>query len=276
MTERMPETYLFVPANRPDRFEKAMASGADRIILDLEDAVPLDGKDLARSALRDANLDWSRVLVRVNPPSTPFYVKDLMAIAGTKAAGIMIAKSETAADIDAVHQAIGRSIEVTPLIETAKGIDAIDEILCASGVTRVALGHLDMALDLGCSTDWDSLVLIRQKLVWRSRLFDKAAPIEGVTSNIDDNQVFEDTLIAKKFGFGAKLLIHPKQIDPTRRAFAPSVQEVAWASKVLTALEASKGAAVAVDGKMVDKPIEDAARRILMKNQFGVSVLQSK
>ena len=71
-------------------------------------------------------------------------------------------------------------------------------------------------------------------------------------------------------------MIHPKQIDPTRRAFAPSVQEVAWASKVLTALEASKGAAVAVDGKMVDKPIEDAARRILMKNQFGVSVLQSK
>ena len=85
-----------------------------------------------------------------------------------------------------------------------------------------------------------------------------------MTPNIDDDQVFSDTLLAKKFGFGAKLLIHPKQIAPTLRGFTPSDQEVTWAHKVLAALEASNGAAVAVDGKMVDKPVEDSARRILM------------
>jgi len=264
MTEPMPVTYLFVPANRPDRFEKARSAGADRIILDLEDAVPLDGKDIARAALIGAELDWSRVLVRVNPSSTTFFEDDLRAVAATQAAGIMIAKAETAADINMVSQTIGRPIDITPLIETAKGLNAVDELLCTAGVSRVAFGHLDMAVDLGCSTDWDGLVLARQTLVWRSRLHGKASPIEGVTPNIDDDQVFSDTLLAKKFGFGAKLLIHPKQIAPTLRGFTPSDQEVTWAHKVLAALEASNGAAVAVDGKMVDKPVEDSARRILM------------
>ncbi len=263
MTERLPVTYLFVPANRPDRFEKALATGADRIILDLEDAVPLDGKDVARAALVAAQLDWSRIVVRVNPSSTGFFYDDLRAVAATQAAGVMIAKAETAADINIVAQAIGRPIDITPLVETAAGLDAVDEMLCAAGVSRVAFGHLDMAVDLGCSTDWDSLVLARQTLVLRSRRHGKAAPIEGVTPHIDDEQVFADTLLAKKFGFGAKLLIHPKQIAPTLRAFAPSDQEVTWAHKVLAALAASNGAAVAVDGKMVDKPVEDAARRIL-------------
>ncbi|MEK9881180.1 MAG: hypothetical protein VW474_15445, partial [Paracoccaceae bacterium] len=95
------------------------------------------------------------------------------------------------------------------------------------------------------------------------RLNHKDPPIDSVTPAIDASEVFREAAFAKRFGFGGKLLIHPKQVEPTLKAFAPSDQEVEWARKVLAALENSYGSAVAVDGKMVDKPVEDAAKRVL-------------
>ncbi len=263
MGTKIPVTYLFVPADRPERYEKALASGSDRIIIDLEDAVRIDAKQAARMALRHADIDWERVVVRMNPAGSQFFEEDLLAVAETKVTTILLPKAERQSDIVDLLNALEREVEVIPQIETAKGLNELDQLLLAPCVRRVAFGHLDMAVDLGTANDWDSLVLARQTLVWRSRLHHKDPPIDSVTPAIDASEVFREAASAKRFGFGGKLLIHPKQVGPTLKAFAPSDQEVEWARKVLAALENSYGSAVAVDGKMVDKPVEDAAKRVL-------------
>jgi citrate lyase subunit beta/citryl-CoA lyase len=199
----------------------------------------------------------------MNPAGSQFFEEDLLAVAETKVTTILLPKAERQSDIVDLLNALEREVEVIPQIETAKGLNELDQLLLAPCVRRVAFGHLDMAVDLGTANDWDSLVLARQTLVWRSRLHHKDPPIDSVTPAIDASEVFREAASAKRFGFGGKLLIHPKQVEPTLKAFAPSDQEVEWARKVLAALENSYGSAVAVDGKMVDKPVEDAAKRVL-------------
>ncbi len=261
--ELLPITYLFVPADRPDRFAKAMAAGADRVILDLEDAVKPGAKPAAREALKAADLDWARVVVRINPVTTPFYADDIAAVAVTGAAGVMFPKAESSGDIAALRCAIGREIEVIPQIETAIGLDRIDDILRADGVRRVAFGHLDFAFDLGTSTDWDALMMIRQQIAWRSRVCGAGAPIDSVTPELTEDAVKADAAKARSYGFGGKLLIHPKQVEPTLAAFMPTEAETKWAQKVIDAVTVGRSGAITVDGRMVDKPVEDAARRIL-------------
>ncbi|SDD26790.1 citrate lyase subunit beta / citryl-CoA lyase [Ruegeria marina] len=259
---RTPVTYLFVPADRPERFAKAMGSGADRVILDLEDAVRPEAKPAARAAIRAAALDWPRVVVRVNPATTEFIADDLSAVAATGAMAVMLPKAEEPREVARVRDAIGREIEVIPQIETALGLERVDALLGAQGVRRVAFGHLDYALDLGCVPEWEALTLARQRLVWRSRLAGRDAPVDSVTPELDPARVAEDTARAKALGMGGKLLIHPAQVAPSAESFAPTEAELAWARRVLAAVAAGAGA-IAVDGRMVDKPVEDAARRIL-------------
>jgi len=152
---------------------------------------------------------------------------------------------------------------VIPQIETARGLADAGRLLALSGVERLAFGHLDFAVDLGAAPDWEAMLLARSTLVLQSRLAGRVAPIDSVTPDFgDDAGLTRETDAARRLGFGAKLLIHPRQVAIVRRAFAPSEAEVAWAQRVVAALDAASGGAVTVDGRMIDKPVVDAARQV--------------
>ena len=138
-------------------------------------------------------------------------------------------------------------------------------LLSAPGVRRAAFGHLDFALDLGCATDWGSLIFARSQLVFQSRLAGALPPIDGVTTDYQNAKVAaEDAAAARRLGFGGKLLIHPNQIAPVAAAFTPTASEIAWAEEVIAAGDGKRGA-VALDGKMIDKPVIESAQRILAR-----------
>ncbi|QVN23127.1 HpcH/HpaI aldolase/citrate lyase family protein [Burkholderia pyrrocinia] len=265
MTAASARSWLFVPGNRPERFGKARAAGADAVILDLEDAVPPAGKVAAREAVV-AHLDPARpVWVRVNAADTEWFADDVAAIAAHRGtAGVMLPKCETRAQIDAVLAHAHDGLALLPIVETARGIAGLDAVCAAPRVARVAFGTLDFQVDLGIDGDGEALNAFRSHIVLASRLAGLEPPIDGVSTVIDDPDAIErHARHARKFGFGGKLCIHPKQLDAVHRAYAWSDAEQAWARRVLDAVETSAGAAVALDGKMVDMPVILKARRIL-------------
>lgn len=267
-------SFLFVPGNRPERFAKALASGADAVIVDLEDAVPLDAKAAARDALVAAwpALDAAqraRLLVRVNPAGTPWHAADLAAVAQLPDLGaVMLPKAESAQQIEAVWRAAQRP--VLPLIESAEGVGQMDQIARAPGVLRLGLGHIDLQADLGmrCGLDEAELAPIRVALIVASRRAGLPSPVDGVTTATTDADVLaRDAQRSRRFGFGAKLCIHPAQVGGVHQALAPTEAECDWARRVLAAEITAGGGAFSVDGKMVDPPVLLLARKILQLSQ---------
>ncbi|MEY5099407.1 MAG: hypothetical protein RJA36_2126 [Pseudomonadota bacterium] len=260
-------SYLFVPADRIDRIGKALRSGADAVIVDLEDAVAPSAKPAARAALADwlASAGSAPVLVRVNAPQTPWFDDDLRLCALPSVRGIVLPKAEQAQQLARIAAAApGKAL--LPLIETAAGIDALRAIAACPGVQRLVFGSIDFQLDLGIEGDDDALLFFRSQLVLASRLAGLQAPVDGVTTAIGDEAVLTaDALRARRLGFGAKLCIHPAQVAAVNQAFTPAAAEVDWARRVLAAAQASGGAAVAVDGKMVDMPVLLRARTLLQR-----------
>ncbi|SIT08348.1 citrate lyase subunit beta / citryl-CoA lyase [Roseivivax lentus] len=262
----LPITYLFVPGDRPDRFEKALGSGADRVILDLEDAVRPEAKATAREAILGASLDWSRVVVRINDVASPYFNQDKTFLADLEAATVMVPKAETVDTLAWVAEATGREIEVLAQIETVRGLEAVPDLLSHPAARRAAFGHLDFALDLGAATDWEALLYARSRLVALSRLAGALPPVDSVTTDVQDEaRLREDAGAARRLGFGAKLLIHPAQVAPADEVFRPSDAERDWARRVLDVVAQGAAGAVAVDGKMIDKPVEEAAHRIFAR-----------
>lgn len=253
---------LFVPGDRPERFAKAMAAGADAVIIDLEDAVAPDAKEHARAGLAAALSGLAGsvpVLLRINARGTPWHAGDLAACAGLPIAGIVLPKAESGADCVAVGAATG--LPVVALVESALGLRNAEEIAVAS--CRIAFGSIDFAADLGIAHERDVLLPARFALAVAARLAGQAAPIDGVTTALRDEDVIaEDCRHAVAMGFGGKLIIHPAQIAAARKGFAPSEGECDWARRVLAAVEGG-AAAIAVDGAMVDAPVIARARRIL-------------
>jgi citrate lyase subunit beta / citryl-CoA lyase len=265
---------LFVPGNRPERFQKAAQSGADAIILDLEDAVPPAEKVSARDAIRQ---QWPQLLaldvplvVRVNAADSAAWPQDLAALAGLqRLAAVMVPKAESAEALRQAHEALS-GVAVLPLVESAAGYDALHHIAAAPGVLRLALGHIDFMADTGlqCSDDERELAPLRFAMAMASRLQRLAPAIDGVTVAIDDADALrEDTQRALRFGFGAKLCIHPRQVAGVHEAMAPSAEELDWARRVVAADTASGGAAVQLDGRMVDAPVVLRAQRLLARAQ---------
>lgn len=258
-------TYLFVPGDRPDRFGKAMDSGADRVILDLEDAVRPAAKGAARDAILAAGLDWSRAVVRVNDAASAHFADDLAFLGRCPAAAVLLPKAEDPAALAQLSAAAGREVELLAQVETARGLAALPAMLAAPGVTRAVFGHLDYALDLGAAPEWEALLHARSEIVYRSRLAGALPPVDSVTTELKDPEAaFRDAAAARRLGFGGKLLIHPAQVAPAARAFAPTEAERAWAERVIAALDGAAGA-VALDGRMIDRPVEAAARGILAR-----------
>lgn len=252
-------TFLFVPGTRPERFDKAAASGADIVVLDLEDAVAGSDKDEARTSV----VSWLRgnrnAVVRVNAHGTRHWDADIAAISATGAA-IMVPK----ADDPRVLAELAETVPVVALIETARGVLAARELSSVPGVVRTALGHIDLAAEIGVDPgERDALLMARSTLVFAAVAAGIDPPVDGVTTNLSDPKVLEsDVLYGKALGFSGKLCIHPSQIDTAASLFSPSSEEVAWAEKITASLPA-EGGVVSVDGHMVDPPVLARAARIL-------------
>jgi citrate lyase subunit beta/citryl-CoA lyase len=262
--------FLFVPGTRPERFNKALDSGANAVVLDLEDAVPEEDKELARNAIRTAWPTFSaeqknRLVIRSNSPGSKFYAADLILAQKLNVACILIPKSESQDQINGAALVLPNTA-IIPMIETAIGLDQLREIANSNHVIRLALGNLDLQADLGmvCDRDETQLQTARYQIVLASRLAQIAPPIDGVTPSTDDaERINRDAQRAKAMGFGGKLCIHPKQVALVKSAFMPSQEELAWAQQVIDADQASKGGAVKLDGRMIDRPVVLLAQRTL-------------
>jgi citrate lyase subunit beta/citryl-CoA lyase len=269
----LPITYLFVPGDRPDRFDKALDAGADAVILDLEDAVPAAAKASARAAIAQwiatrPHLD-QRVALRINAASTSAFDADLALLSALRIRLAILPKAETPAQIARVTASLPPNGCVLPLIETARGVHNVDAIALAPGVQRLALGTLDYAVDLDLSGDERGLVYPGSRLAIASRCADLDTPIAGVTSAIDDEQQLrDDVAFARALGFGAKLCIHPRQVAVVRHALLPTPADLEWARRVIVAAEGQEGA-VQLDGRMVDRPILLRAQAIVDRSQHA-------
>lgn len=244
------KTFLFVPGHQPTRFDKACASQADAIIIDLEDAVSPDDKDSARQAIA-AWLPGPRpVMLRINPMDTPWFDDDLALCKLPGVSGVILPKAEQAADLNRIAATLGPDIPLFPLVETAIGLWNAHDIAHANSVMRLMFGSIDFQADLGIDGEGDELLYFRSQLVLVSRLAGLQAPVDGVTTALDDpDQLSADVSYARRLGFGGKLCIHPKQVDLVNQGFLPSEADVAWAHRIVAAMQAANGAAVAVDGK---------------------------
>ena len=261
MPASLARSYLFVPGNRPERFDKACGAGADAVIIDLEDAVPPAEKVQARAAVSAWLTAAQPVLVRINSADSEWFADDLALCAAAGVAGIVLPKAERTDDINRIMARGAHA--VLPLIETAQGMWQAHALAKVSGVQRLMFGSIDFQLDAGIDGELDELLYFRSQLVLVSRVARIQAPVDGVTVALDDvEQLCADTRRARRLGFGGKLCIHPRQVEPVNRCFSPSANDIAWARRVLLAAAAANGAAVALDGKMVDLPVIRKAQEI--------------
>ena len=264
-----PRSYLFVPGDRAERFDKALASGADRVVLDLEDAVAPVAKAMARAAVEArlkgaAEADRERLVVRINDESTEWFDADLALLRASGARAVMLPKAERAETVARVRAACP-AIEVLALIESARGVLNADAVAAAPGVSRLVFGTIDFALDLDLSGDPAGFDAPASRLALVSRAAGLAPPVAGVTPDIADTQALLDDLARMRaHGFGAKLCIHPKQVGPLHAALQPTAAELDWARRVVAAAEGQAGA-VQLDGRMIDRPVLERARALLAR-----------
>ena len=261
-------SFLFVPATKPERIDKALSSGADWVIADLEDAVSPEDKDHARRLLA-AWLDDNplrQVLVRLNGVQTHWHSADLELCRRANVAGVVLPKAERSKEIARVVQLTGKP--VLPLIETPLGVKNVNDLAATLGVCRLLFGKLDLAVELNLcpdESDPDELMFLpyRASLVLASALAGIAPPVDGVFTLVDDAEgMLRYALRSKQRGFTGILLIHPRQINVVKRVLEPSPEEVAWAERVMS-LVSGGGSVFVLDGKMIDAPVIARAKRIL-------------
>ncbi len=275
-------SFLFTPANHPRKVEKVFASGADAIILDLEDACAASEKAASR-AVAVAALSAPRSClgyVRVNATDTEWCFRDLDEVVGPWLDGIVAPKIERPEEIVLIDWMIAQfererglpigAIDLMPIIETGAGLHALDAIIAAgTRMRRVSFGAGDFTRDMGMkwSADEAELAYARGRLILASRVGGLEAPIDTVHINLADEDSFDQSVVTGvKFGFQGKLLIHPKQVARTNQSFMPSATEIARAEKIVAAFNAAEGAgsaSIQVDGYFVDYPIVEKAQRVL-------------
>ncbi len=285
---RVYRSFLFAPGNRPRFVEKVAHCGADAVILDLEDAVPIAEKEATRHAVREALAAISNcpVYVRINPlaAATSFSQAigeaDLKAIVCSDLAGVILPKTESAKDaqqaeailcrLEREHDLAPGAIDLIPIIETARGVHhAFDIASAGTRIQRLAFGAGDFTRDIGVR--WSRREVesqyARSALVVASRAAGIEAPLDSVWIDIRDLRgLTRSSRLAKQLGFQGKMAIHPTQVEPINTAFSPSAGEMAYARRVVAAFEAAEAAgeaSIQLDGQMIDYPIVEAAQRIL-------------
>jgi citrate lyase subunit beta/citryl-CoA lyase len=254
---------LFCPADRPDRYEKALAA-ADAVIIDLEDGVGADAKDEARDALIRTPADPSRVIVRVNAAGTPEHAADIAALRGAEYRQIMLPKTETRAQLDG----LGDDWRIVALCETPLGIVNAAEIAAAPNVIAVMWGAEDLIASIGGRTSrfpdgrYRDVALHARSAVLLAAAAHGRPAIDAVYVNIPDlDGLAAEAEDAAASGFTLKACIHPSQVAVVRKAFQADAAQVAWARRVIAAAH-DKGA-VKVDGQMIDAPLIRQAEAIL-------------
>jgi len=257
-------TWLFVPGDRPERFGKAQASGADAVVCDLEDGVAPGAKTQARIDVRTWLTAGGRAWVRVNAAGSEAGNDDVEALRGLPGLqGMMVPKSESAGQLEDLVRR-GGGCPVVALVETAAGVLEAGSIARSPAVERLAFGSIDYAGDIDAVESDDSLLLARSLLVLASRAAGKPGPLDGVTTDLLTMEpVQAAAAYARSLGFAGKLCIHPRQVAAVAAGFAPNEKDVRWAREGVTAT--SSAGAVAVAGHMVDRPVLERARRILSR-----------
>jgi len=261
---------LFVPGARSDRFDKAAASSADTIIIDLEDAVLPDDKAEAR----EATLDWlskrgDKVVagIRINSPRTATGCADIAALVESSAAPdfVMIPKAETGIDVEIVAEALGGQIPVISVIESGRAFRNASDIANSSS-GGVLFGGADFSASLGADlSNWDAMLTARGTIA--AACGEAGVPAYDVPylDVNDEAGLIEYTQKVKAFGFAGRTCIHPKQVEAVNSVFSPSDSEIEDAKAIIAALEEAEGGAVLFKGKLIDRPIILAAQRILAK-----------
>ncbi|MBK5010946.1 CoA ester lyase [Pseudomonas sp. S60] len=255
-------SYLFVPGDRPERFGKALAAGADVVILDLEDAVAAPNKAQARDNVRRAVDDGAQVMLRINGAGSQDFIDDLALLHGLPLRGVMLPKAESVGPLGELAEVT--DAPVIPLIESALGLWEVMTVARGPGVERLAFGSIDFQVDLGCDGSDEALLHARSRIVLASRVAGLQAPVDGVSVALDDEAVIAaESRRSRALGFAGKLCIHPRQVAVVNAAFSPTREELEWAARVVAACERSAGAAVSVDGAMVDLPVLLRAQNLL-------------
>jgi citrate lyase subunit beta/citryl-CoA lyase len=278
-------TALFAPGNRPDRAEKAIGLGADAVIIDLEDAVPIAEKESSRAVVREV-LDrhpGRRVYVRINALTTPYAKEDLKAIASKNLVGIMLPKVESPEDILNIDKLLtdleernglkAGVLEVISICETAKGFEELYQIVSAKPVFNrisvVAFGAADYTLDLGISLTREGRELeyprVRIPIVCRAAGIMPPLDTPWMVDLKDIDGLIADAKKAKAYGFQGKIVIHPNQIEPCHNVFTPSEEEIAYAKQVIEAFEEAERegkAAIQLEGRFIDYAVVEKSKRI--------------
>jgi citrate lyase subunit beta / citryl-CoA lyase len=275
-------SYMFTPGNHPRRVEKVFTLDADAVILDLEDAVALSEKEATRATVVEAlrKPRSVRAYVRVNDLATPFCFNDFVAVTGPWLDGIMLPKVETPAQIETADWLLGNlertqgmaagSVDLLPIVETGRGLANARAIAAARPrVKRLSFGAADFCKDMGMrwTAEEAELTPARAEIVLASRVAGIEPPLDSVWIAIKDT----DGLVAsarrvKDLGFQGKLCIHPDQIGTVNDVFTPTEAEAAFAEKVVAAFETAEAAgeaAIQVEGRMIDYPVVEEARRTL-------------
>lgn len=274
---------LFVPGNQPAKLEKARGLEPDVLVLDLEDSVPPAEKGKAAEVVRDLlptmAMPGRKLFVRINPLSSGLAERELDAVVGPGLDGISLPKVNSPEDVAKAASLIGscekarglpgRSVQLLPWIETARAILHAEEIARASHrVAALAFGADDFTLDMGIvrSPEGKELLLPKGLLAIAARAAGVAA-LDGIYANFrDEDGLLGEARLARQLGFAGKFLIHPAQIKPVNRIFAPSASEIERARRIVAAFDAAVAQGVAVtvvDGEMVDTPVAERARRLL-------------
>lgn len=259
------QSLLFVPGSRPERFAKALASGADCVCIDLEDAVPPEGKDEARRAALDAAATDPRLAVRINAIRTAFGIADLHALASAEVrpAVLLLPMVEDAAEVAIVREVLGAGTALVPLIETVNGLHNARAIAADPAVAGVMFGGADFSAELGVALGWEATMVARAQLVMACAAERKAAIDVPYIALDDEAGLADECARARALGFTAKAAIHPAQIGAIHAAFRPSAADISEAEEAEAAFVAAGGAAVRFKGKMLEAPIMARYRKIL-------------
>ena len=264
---------MFVPAVRPDRFAKAVATGADAVCIDLEDGVSVEQKDEARdnalALLAEHPACRAEVMLRINEPGSDLGERDLAALVGAGVApdSLMVPKVSGPEALTSLERRLGPALAGLPLIvqiETARGLAAAETIATASpNVAVLFFGAVDLSAELGCAIEWDALLYARSRVVAAAALVGVDAMDTPFMDVSDPDQLDEEAAAVRRLGFTGKAAIHPTQVPVIQGAFSPDAAAVAWARRMVEAYEANLGGVLLVDGKLIERPVIASAQRIL-------------
>ncbi|MGA4506655.1 HpcH/HpaI aldolase/citrate lyase family protein [Propionibacteriaceae bacterium G1746] len=258
-------TALYVPASRPERWPKAAASGADAVIVDLEDAVPAQQKDPSRANVVEhiAEIAGVAVQLRINAVGSAWHEADVTAVAGLPSSvEVRVPKCEDPAELRELSQRLGgRALHV--LVESALGVERAFDLARVQGVVSVSLGEADLRSELGASAP-QALGWIRGRLVCASHAAGLGAPMGPMFARVGDREGLVDTTRElRTYGFLGRTVIHPSQIGAVLEAHRPSPEEVSLARQVVGSAAEQDGAIVLEDGSFLDRAMLGQHRLIL-------------